>query len=302
MLQKESILIIDDDKLNIIALTRILGADYQVYFEGDGESGIHSAKTFKPDLILLDLVMPKMSGYDVIKILKADEETRNIPVIFLTGRRDVQDEEAGFVLGAIDYITKPFSASVVKLRVGNQLKIVNQMRMIHNLSMEDALTGISNRHHFNNVLTREWERSVRQQLPLAFVIVDIDNFKTYNDTYGHLSGDAILKDTAKIIMNGVSKGKDCVARWSGKEFAIILPETNLAGAMAIAENIRQNVEATTFEIKDNVTTNIVVSIGVNSVIAEQDENYTLRDFISNTDAALTIAKKQGSNRVMPAEM
>ena len=123
-MKRESILIIDDDKLNIIALTRILGADYQVYFEGSGESGIKAAKTFKPDLILLDVLMPEITGFEVIKILKADEETKAIPVIFLTGRRDVQDEEAGFVLGAIDYITKPFSASVVKLRVGNQLKIM----------------------------------------------------------------------------------------------------------------------------------------------------------------------------------
>jgi len=126
--KKESVLVIDDDKLNIIALTRILGSDYQVYFEGSGESGIRAAKTLKPDLILLDIVMPKTTGFDAIKILKNDEETRNIPVIFLTGRRDVQDEEAGFVLGAIDYITKPFSAPVVKLRVGNQLKIINKMR------------------------------------------------------------------------------------------------------------------------------------------------------------------------------
>jgi len=130
---KESILIIDDDKLNIIALTRILSSDYQVYFERDGESGIEAAKTLKPDLILLDVIMPKMTGFEVIKILKADEDICNIPVIFLTGRRGIQDEEAGFALGAIDYITKPFSVPVVKLRVGNQLKIIQQMRQIDSL-------------------------------------------------------------------------------------------------------------------------------------------------------------------------
>ena len=121
---KESILVIDDDKLNIIALTRILSSDYQVYFESDGESGIKAAKTFKPDLILLDVIMPGMTGFEVIAVLKNDEDTKNIPVIFLTGRRDIQDEEKGFVLGAVDYITKPFSTSVVKLRVCNHLKSV----------------------------------------------------------------------------------------------------------------------------------------------------------------------------------
>jgi len=127
---KESILVIDDDKLNIVALTRILGSEYQVHFESDGESGIRAAKTFKPNLILLDVIMPKMTGFDVIKILKVDEETADIPIIFLTGRKDVQDEEAGFVLGATDYITKPFSASVVKLRVRNQLKLISQMNTL----------------------------------------------------------------------------------------------------------------------------------------------------------------------------
>jgi len=122
MTKKGKLLIIDDDKLNIMALENTLSLDYQVYFEKDGKSGIKAAKTLEPDLILLDIVMPDITGFDVIKTLKLDKDTRNIPVVFLTGRKDVQDEEAGFILGANDYITKPFSPSVVKLRVENQLK------------------------------------------------------------------------------------------------------------------------------------------------------------------------------------
>ena len=291
---------IDDDKLNIIALTRILGSDYQVYFEGDGENGIKAAKTFKPDLILLDIVMPGMTGFEVIKVLKADETTKGIPVIFLTGRRDVQDEEAGFVLGAIDYITKPFSASIVKLRVGNQLKIIQQMRQIYTLSVEDALTGLGNRRHFNNILNHEWVRSIRQQLPLAFMIIDIDYFKKYNDTYGHLSGDAVLKGAAQVIKKCISRATDHVARWGGEEFAIVLPDTSGEGAQIVAENVRNSIETTAFEMEDGIFTNITVSIGVHSVIVKNDPDYTLKRFISDTDVALYEAKRAGRNRVVLA--
>ena len=301
LLRKESILVIDDDKLNIIALTRILGSDYQVYFEGDGESGIKAARTFKPDLILLDVVMPKMTGFEVIKILKADEETANIPVIFLTGRRDVQDEEAGFVLGAIDYITKPFSASVVKLRVSNQLKIITQMRQIYSLSVEDALTGIGNRRHFNNILNQEWQRSVSDQTPLAFMILDIDHFKNYNDTYGHLSGDAVLKGAAQVIKSCAAPVTEHVARWGGEEFAIIYPGATVADAQTLAENVRTSIEAASFEIEGGISTKITMSIGVHSIIADTNPDYTLKNFISDTDAALYEAKKQGRNRVCAVE-
>jgi len=296
--KKESVLVIDDDKLNIIALTRILGTDYQVYFEGDGESGIRAAKTFKPDLILLDVVMPKMTGFEAIKILKADDETKDIPVIFLTGRRDVQDEEAGFVLGAVDYITKPFSASVVKLRVGNQLKIITQMRTIYNLSVEDALTGLGNRRHFNNVLNAEWQRSARHRIPFSFMIMDIDYFKKYNDTYGHLSGDAVLKGAAEVIKNCAARASDQVARWGGEEFAMILPETDIAGGMLVAENVRTTIKDAVFEMEDGVKTSITISIGVHSIVAEQESGYSLKNLISDTDAALYDAKKQGRDRVV----
>lgn len=299
--KKESVLVIDDDKLNIIALTRILGSDYQVYFESDSESGIRAAKTLKPDLILLDVVMPKMTGFEVIRILKADEETRHIPVIFLTGRRDVQDEEAGFILGAIDYITKPFSAAVVKLRVSNQLKIISQMRTVYNLSVEDTLTGLGNRRHFNNILNKEWQKSARKHTPLGFMIIDIDHFKKYNDTYGHLSGDAVLRGVADAIKANALSATDQIARWGGEEFAIILPETDLPSAKIIAENVRSGVEAAVFEIEDNIMTSITISIGVHSIIAESDPGYTLKKFISDTDSALYKAKNQGRNKVIAIE-
>ena len=295
---KETILIIDDNKLNIMALIRILGSEYMIYFEDDAAKGLQSAKTFNPDLILLDIVMPGITGFEVIKILKSDKDTRDIPVIFLTGRSDVQDEELGFVLGAADYIKKPFSTAIVMLRVSHQLKMQRLLREVYNLSVEDVLTGLGNRRHFNNVLLQEWQRSARQQLPLGFMILDIDYFKKVNDTYGHVSGDAVLKAVAEIIKNSVSRSTDHVARWGGEEFAVILYETDLVGTMTVAEKIRKSIESTVFELTDNITVDITISIGVHCIVAEADSAYTLKSFISDTDAALYEAKNLGRNRVV----
>jgi len=295
---KETILIIDDNKLNIMALIRILGSEYMIYFEDDAEKGLQAARTFSPDLILLDIVMPGMTGFEVIKILKSDKATRDIPVIFLTGRSDVQDEELGFVLGAADYIKKPFSTAIVMLRVSHQLKMQRLLREVYNLSVEDVLTGLGNRRHFNNVLLQEWQRSARQQLPLGFMILDIDHFKKVNDTYGHVSGDAVLKAVATILKNSVSRSTDHVARWGGEEFAVILYETDLVGTMTVAEKIRKSIESAVFAITDNVTVGITISIGVHCIISEADSAYTLKSFISDTDAALYEAKNQGRNRVV----
>jgi len=299
--KKETILIIDDSKLSIIALIRILGLEYTIYFEDDAEKGIQAARTFKPDLILLDIMMPGMSGFEVIKILKNEESTRDIPVIFLTGRGDVQDEELGFVLGAADYIKKPFSASIVMLRVAHQLKMQQLLREVYNLSVEDVLTGLGNRRHFNNVLMQEWQRSVRQQLPLGFMILDIDFFKKVNDTYGHLSGDAVLKAVATIIKESVARASDHVARWGGEEFAVILYETDINGTKIVAERLRQRIASTLFKLEGNAEINVTISIGIHSTVAEADSAYTLKNFISDADAALNDAKRQGRNRVVAFE-
>ena len=299
--KRDTILIIDDSKLNVMALSRILSQQYSVFFEDSGEKGIRAAKLYKPDLILLDIIMPHMTGYKVIKILKADPETCNIPVIFLTGRGDVQDIELGFILGAVDYINKPFSPAVVMLRIRTQLKIVHQMRAIENLSREDALTRLGNRRQFNYILNQVWAVSKRQRLPLSLMIINIDRFKNYNDTYGHLSGDMVIKGIAEIISSCVLRATDHVARWGGEEFAVILPGTDLDGALLVSEKIRSGVENAVFELTGGAATNVTVSIGVHSVVVSTDDTYTPKHFISDTDAALYEAKKQGRNRIVAVE-
>jgi len=295
---KNSLLIVDDEGLNITALTHILGADYTIYVEKDGVGCIETAKEMKPDLILLDVIMPAMDGFEVIKVLKADIKTRDIPVVFVTGLRNAQDEELGFVLGAADYINKPFSSSVVKLRVKNQLQLVNQMKEIRRLSITDPLTEINNRCHFNSIIQQEWQRAARNEKNLSFIILDIDFFKSYNDTNGHLQGDIVLNEVAKLVSSRLLRPADQVSRWGNDEFAIILPETDLEGAFSVAEDIRSTIEKHAFvnNKKDNKITNITASFGVHSKIPLRDD-YNLENFVSNTETALFNAKESGRNRV-----
>lgn len=293
---KNSILIVDDEGLNISSLTNILSPEYTIHVEKDGIGCIESTRELKPDLILLDVIMPAMDGFEVIKILKSDPETMEIPVVFVTGLRNTQDEEQGFLLGAADYINKPFSNAVVKLRVRNQLQIVNQLREIKHLSITDPLTEVGNRRHFNTVIEHEWQRASRQNYSISFLILDFDHFKKYNDTYGHLQGDVVLKEITNIIRTKLKRPGDQVARWGGEEFAIVLPETDLSGACNVAEKIRAAVEEFEFLTPTRAVTKITVSLGVHSS-TPHGKDYSLEKFISDTDDALYRAKNTGRNKI-----
>jgi len=302
MEKKNTILVVDDEAMNITALSHILKGEYTVYVEKDGAGCIEAAQELMPDLILLDVLMPVMNGFEVIAALKKNEDTKDIPVIFVTGLNNSQDEEMGFTLGAADYINKPLSASVVKLRVRNQIQIINQMRTIRDISITDALTGIGNRRFFYTHLEKEWYRAMRQQTPLSFLILDIDRFKTYNDTYGHLQGDKVLKGVANLILEGFSRAIDKAARWGGEEFAIILPDTTLEGAKVVAERVRATVEEHQFMADENTPTSVTVSIGINCCIPPRtEENSSPEAFVSGADKALYHAKNTGRNKVCTVE-
>ena len=298
MKTKNSVLIVDDDPLNITALAQILKDDYIIHAEKDGASAIQTAKELLPDLILLDVVMPKMDGFEVLEKLKEIQETSTIPVIFITGLSSVQDEEKGLVLGASDYIQKPFSPAIVKLRVRNQLQIVNQLRLISHLSVTDALTGLYNRRHFNNRLNYEWSRAIREKTPLSILMIDVDDFKKYNDTYGHLQGDAVLKSVAGVLRQKLLRSTDMLARWGGEELAVLLPGTNLMGALVVSEKLRTAVESHEF-LYEYTPTHITISIGINCV--SPWEYISMKHFVDEADKALYAAKKSGKNRAAIAE-
>ena len=294
---KNSVLIIDDEVINIKALMLILKKDYIVYAERDGKSSLEAAKKLQPDLILLDIMIPDIDGFEIIKNLKADKETEDIPVIFITSLSNPESEVQGFSLGAVDYIHKPFIAPIVKMRVQSQMKIVNLLRKVQSLSVTDFLTGIGNRRYLNIQLGQEWERAKRQQSTLGFIIMDIDDFKNFNDSYGHLHGDTVLQNVACAIESVVTRSTDKVARWGGEEFAVILPDTELSGVKKVAEDIRSAVERSTLLLDDKSTVMFTVSIGIHSVVPDYEGKYTLNNFVSDADKAMYNAKKNGKNRV-----
>jgi len=294
-MDKNSVLIIDDESANIIALTNILSPEYDVYAAKNGSDAIMLAKERLPDLILLDILMPEMDGYEIISILKGSEETRSIPVIFISGLGSVEAEEKGLILGASDYITKPFRSAIVRLRVQNQIQFSSQFNVVKALSLMDELTGLFNRRGFDSRLRFEWNRARREQTPISMVMIDIDNFKKYNDIYGHLQGDTALQTVAKVIKQTLKRPADFSARWGGEEFIALLPYTDLPGALDVAEQIRKSVEDTQIPCGNGDITKTTISLGVNTIIPKKD--ILVQGFIAGADHALYAAKQSGRNRV-----
>ena len=294
-IKKNSLLIVDDEKSNILELKYILGQDYNIQVAKDGLDAIEVANEFLPDVILLDIIMPEMDGYEVITALKRSERTKSIPVIFVTGLDDAVDEEKGLVLGAADYISKPYRAAIVKLRVRNQIQILNYIHVIERLSAIDQLTDIPNRRCFDERLQIEWNRAIRDKTYICLLFLDIDNFKYYNDTYGHQHGDAALQMVAQVLMRELKRSVDFVARIGGEEFVVILSNTENDKALAIAERLRKNIEAVQIPIVDGQSSSITVSIGVSTLIPSPDNS--VESFIRRADEALYSAKRAGRNRV-----
>lgn len=290
-----SILVVDDDRTNLDVLSHILKSQYTVQIAKSGSAALKRVIDQQPDLILLDIVMPDMNGFEVLAELKALDSTRHIPVIFITGLVHAEDEEKGFLLGAVDYIAKPFNTSVVKARVRTHLRIVKQMRTIERLCMIDALTDINNRRGFDQKMEQEWLRASRDHSPISLLMVDVDKFKHFNDTYGHPQGDILLQALAGVLASVPCRPGDFVARLGGEEFAVVLPETTADGAMVLAEKVRKAVEDLRIpHTEDTPMLSITVSIGVVSQVP--DTTFPLSDFISRADEALYKAKNAGRNR------
>ena len=299
-MKKNSILIVDDQVLNITILIHLLRDEYTLYAAKDGPSAIELAIKHVPDLILLDIVMREMDGYQVLEKLRLIEATQNIPIIFITGLNSKEEEEKGLALEVADYISKPFTPSIVKLRVRNQIRMINYMREIEKLSMTDALTGLSNRRSFNIMLEKEWGRAIREQQPLSMIVLDIDKFKDFNDTYGHQHGDIALQTVAQILNSIIKRRTDYVARWGGEEFVILLPSTDVISAIKIAEKVRIEVENASIPHPDQFETRVTISAGVNGIIPTLSS--VVDKFVSDADRALYAAKGQGRNRVVSAAL
>lgn len=310
-IQNATVLVIDDSPTNLAVLYDYLNSmGAEVLVKKDGESGIEIAIRKQPDIIILDVLMPNIDGYETCRRLKLESTTKAIPVIFASALVETADKLKGFEMGGVDYITKPFQLEEVLARIEvhlsiitlqQQLQLANQALEIANQKLYkqtvlDGLTQISNRRHFDDYLAQEWQRAVREKQSIALLICDIDFFKQYNDTYGHQGGDDCLKQIAQVMDNVPKRPMDLVARYGGEEFGVILPNTNITGAIKIGEQICQVVRDLKIEHKKSSAADYVtLSLGINCIIPTIENDIT--EFIEMADKALYQAKNQGRNRV-----
>lgn len=291
------LLLVDDQPINIRVLQQIFANQYACFAATGGVQALEFCRRTPPDLVLLDIVMPDMDGYEVCKALKADATTRDIPVVFVTAHTDALEESQALELGAVDFISKPVNPAVVRARVKTHLTLKYQSDVLRQLVFRDGLTGAFNRRYFDQQLTTEVARSVRSQLPLALVMIDVDFFKRFNDHYGHQAGDDCLRQLVQILQNGLRRPADLVARYGGEEFACILPETSFDDAMNLARELQASVRAAAMpHAALDAPAIVTVSMGVAARLP--DTSTDPQALLALADAQLYLAKSSGRDRVV----
>ncbi len=286
------LLLVDDDVESLaVARARLADDGIEISCATGGRTGLEAAKSQHPDLILLDLDMPDMNGFDVCRIMKADPELCMIPVLFLSGSGTPGDKVRGLDLGAVDYITKPFDDFELKARVRAAIRT----KLLQDLLIEhahiDPLTGLPNRRALMDRLQMEWARMQRYGGELSFIMADIDYFKRVNDTYGHSIGDKVLQEVAKTIARQCRES-DLPARYGGEEFAVVVPNETVSGAAQLADRCRQEIEKVNLPAKGDPI-RPTVSFGVADAAGVPSAEL----LAARADQALYAAKAAGRDRV-----
>ena len=293
------VLIVDDVPVNVAALAGVLGSEYEVRFATSGPEALDVVLASPDlDLVLLDVVMPGMDGYEVCRRIKASESP-GVPVIFLTAKDDPRDEQEGFAAGAVDYITKPFRAPIVRARVRTHVELKRKSDTLASLALLDGLTGIANRRCFDDTVCLEWRRMARAHASLGLILIDVDHFKGYNDTYGHLAGDDCLRAVAACLKGAMSRAGDLTARIGGEEFAVVLPHCDSASGGRAAGRLQQAIAALALPHEASpVAPWVTLSMGVAAI--QPAYGSTKHHLIDEADRALYEAKERGRNRVVLA--
>ena len=290
------LLIVDDEPINIQMLSAALKDSYRIRFATRAEQALDLACRFVPDLILLDVIMPDKSGYDLCRELKSTPGLANVPVIFVTGRDGNEDEAHGLAVGGADYLFKPVHPKIVKARVDNHIMLKRYRERLELLAMQDALTEVGNRRRFEMTLEQEWSRLKRTGRPLALLILDVDHFRHYNETYGLPEGDRCLQGIARELRQCMRRPLDLVCRIGGASFACLLPETERHGAAVVAEGIREMIAGLEMPHQGSpIGSFVTLSIGV--AVAEQVAGLEATGLIGAADESLYQAKTEGRNRV-----
>lgn len=296
-LELPKILIVDDNKQNIELLMELFRRDYKIVAALNAKRALKiSMSDSPPDIILLDIIMPDIDGYQLCAILKEDPLTKNIPVIFITAVSEIMDENRGFALGAVDYITKPFHPPMVKARVKLHLNLKRKQELLEKYAFIDALTEIPNRRRFDEILKVEWNRALRSKHPLSLIMLDLDHFKLYNDTYGHGKGDDCLRRVAGAMNRSLRRSSDFVSRYGGEEFAVILPAATSREAVEVATQIQAAIKALSIEHTSSpVKKQVTISMGIATIIPDTDKTCTF--LITEADRKLYETKASGRNDI-----
>lgn len=292
----EKILIVDDSLLQATQLKMILDDEYEIAIVQKAEDVLCRVGSEDFSLILLDVVMPEMDGFTLLKKLQEEIATRHVPVILITSLADVVNEQRGLVLGAVDYITKPFHPLIVKARVNTHVKLYQYRRQIERQSMTDQLTGVANRRLYDRYSLAKWHEAVRLQVPFSVCIIDIDRFKVYNDTFGHPAGDKVIAAVAKTISSYLKRSTDFVARYGGEEFVTISIGDPSEKIFAHLKKIRQAIEDLHIPHNPSVSEWVTVSMGGATVIPSVEGDYAY--VLQLADTMLYDAKEHGRNRVV----
>lgn len=296
MENRPTVLIVDDERINRAALAELLQAECRIVLAKDGASALQRvAEETEISLILLDISMPGMDGYEVLRQLRMDTRTADIGVIFVTGQTEEQDEERGLLLGAADYVSKPIRPAIVRARVRNHLKLALQRRELERLSQQDALTGIANRRHFDEALAWACRRSARTDEPLGLAMIDVDHFKQYNDHYGHGAGDDALRKIARTLAGAARRPYDVAARYGGEEFVLLLP--SVADFENALEQLRQDVLGLGIAHSGSATAG-VLTISCGGIVARGTHAASPETLLRRADSLLYQAKRAGRNRVV----
>jgi two-component system, cell cycle response regulator len=292
------VLVIDDcpDVHRLLRL-QLKHEELELLAAAGGEEGLAIARDCKPAIILLDLDMPGLDGFELLARLKNDEELMQVPVIVLSGLTNPQDKVAAFDLGAVDYITKPFNLTELRVRVRCAVRMHLMVQMLAQRALIDGLTGLWNRAYFNKRWEEEVAAGVRHGRPLSLAMLDVDNFKSINDEFGHPAGDMVLQGLAKLLLR-VIRIEDVACRYGGEEFAIIIPETGPECAHTLCRRIAEAAETTRWPILDNRS--VTFSIGLAGTLLPAD--ITSHAWLAAADQLLYRAKSNGRNLIVTGEL
>ena len=292
----EKILIIDDSPVQATHLKNILSEDYEVTTVQTAQEGLKQAHSGDYSLILLDVVMPEMDGFMLLKKLQEEVVTRHIPVILITSLTDIESEQRGLTLGAVDYISKPGHPLIVKARVNTHIKLYQYRKQVEYQSMTDQLTGVANRRRHDLYSLTKWQEATRLQIPFSICMFDIDKFKVYNDTFGHPAGDKVISAGPCPAAARLQRSTDFFARYGGEEFVAFLLGDSAEKAFAYLKEIRRDVENLHIPHNPNISQWVTISIGGITTIPKPETTY--QTYLKMADAMLYDAKRLGRNRVV----